>query len=405
MTDWRDDLDRAREEARKAREEAERLRREADRMRETARAEATRLRNEAREMERRLRREARDKAREFSRGFGAHGPRHQPFPSTPPIRPPGPAQFGAAEEPTDGIRTQQSFSLDGIEEVKIDQTAGKVTLRFCKEGETPGVISGSGKTAPTLEVHREGSRLNIRVSLSVGWLFRRKQGAVTLVRLAPGLADLKVNLGYGTIQARDIACHCLRLDVGAGDIQTYSTHCSLDARMGAGKIAIYDHHGLATCDTGTGDLLIDIAEVADGDYRANAGIGRVEMRLPAGHQVRLNVNSGMGRKKIEYPAGPPDARIHATISTGVGEASVRSRQPGQEPATPPPPRAARPGRPTTARRHEAEELRILQMLEQGKISSQEAADLIAALQGVAPLEEEEPLDGQTAPGDDPGAFA
>ena len=41
-------------------------------------------------------------------------------------------------------------------------------------------------------------------------------------------------------------------------------------------------------------------------------------------------------------------------------------------------------RPGTVRRFEAEELRVLQMLEQGRISSQDAADLIAALQGAAP---------------------
>lgn len=406
MTDWKDDLDRARDEARRAREEAERIRREADRMRETARAEATRLRNEAREMERRLRREARDKAREFSRGFSGRPPGPRP-PSVPHVahvhRSPN---FSSSDEPAEGVRVEQKFALDGIEEVRIFQTAGKVTVRACRDGESPGVVSGSGKTAPNLEVAREGNRLTIRVSLSVGWLFRRKQGAVTLVRLAPGPWDTRVNLGYGTIQVRDLACGTMRLDVGAGDIQCYSTRCSLDARMGAGKIAVYDHHGLATCDTGTGDLLLDIAEMAEGDYRANAGIGRVEMRLPAGQQVRLNVDSGMGRKKIEYPAGPADARIRATISTGVGEASVRSRQPGQEPTAPPPPRPSRPGRPSTARRHEAEELRILQMLEQGRITSQEAADLIAALQGMAtPEEDGEEQGGEGNGGEEAGPFA
>lgn len=373
-------------------------------MRESARAEATRLRNEAREMERRLRREARGKARELTHSLTGSTP-PPPFRHPGPGRPPRPPRFADDEEPTDGIYAEQLFSLEGIEEVKVDQTAGKVTVRLCRENETPGFVSGSGKTAPTLEVSREGPRLIIRVTLSVGWLFRRKQGAVTVVRLAPGPSEVRVNLGYGTIHVRDLACETIRLDAGAGEIQCYSTRASLDARMGAGKIAIYDHHGLATCDTGTGDLLMDIAEVAEGDYRANAGIGRVELRLPAGHQVRLNVNSGMGRKKIEYPAGPADANIRATISTGVGEASVRSRQPGQAPATPPPTRATRPGRPAAARRHEAEEFRILQMLEQGKINSQEAADLIAALQGMAAPEEEEPANSQSQPGAEPGAFA
>jgi len=303
------------------------------------------------------------------------------------------------------VRAEQVFSLDGVEEVKVEQTAGRVTVRYCMEGETPGVVSGGTRTAPNLEVQRENGRLVIAVSLSVGWLFRRKQGAVTVVRLAPGPWSLRVNLGYGTIQVRELACGAMRLDVGAGDIQCYSTTGALDARLGAGKIAIYDHHGLATCDTGTGDLLMDIAQVAEGDYRGNAGIGRVELRLPPGEQVRLNVDSGMGRKRVEYPAGPADARTRVSISTGVGEAVVRSRQPGQEPVQPAP-AASRPGRPTPARRHEAEELRILQMLEQGRITSQEAAELIAALQGMAPPGEEEGAsDAADQASEAPGPFA
>ncbi|WP_423242392.1 SHOCT-like domain-containing protein [Tepidiforma thermophila] len=49
-----------------------------------------------------------------------------------------------------------------------------------------------------------------------------------------------------------------------------------------------------------------------------------------------------------------------------------------------PARAARPPRPPARaadRRREAEELRVLQLLEQGRITPQEAADLIAALRG------------------------
>ncbi len=406
MADWRAELEHARDEARKAREEAVRLRREADRMRDSARAEATRLRSEAREVEHRLRREAREQARSVARGF-ARG--REPGPEDVRFR----SQWGsrgrdndpARDDLGDGVRTEQAFSLEGVESVRISQTAGRVVVRYCKEGEAPGAISGGSRSAPNLEVVRENGRLSISVSLSVGWLFRRKQGAVTVVRLAPGPGSLTVNLGYGTIQVRDLSCDAIALDVGAGDIQCYSAHGTLDARAGAGKIAIHDHHGLATCDTGTGDVLMDIAHVAEGDYRGNAGIGRVELRLPAGEQVRLSVDSGMGRKRIEYPPGPQDARIRVSVSTGVGEAVVRSRQPGQEPAKPPPV-SARPGRSTPARRHEAEELRVLQMLEQGRITPQEAADLIAALQGMPAPEGDEEQGGPAGqPAEPPGPFA
>jgi hypothetical protein len=66
----------------------------------------------------------------------------------------------------------------------------------------------------------------------------------------------------------------------------------------------------------------------------------------------------------------------------VGRAAVIQRR-GQG--------AREPERTATARQErrrsrgtEAEEVRVLQLLEQGRITSQEAAELIAALQGVAP---------------------
>lgn len=375
MADWQEDLKRAQEEARRAQEEVRRLRDETRRIRDEARAEAHRLRDVAREAMRDERRQARQ-ARHAGPGPGFR----PPFtPGAPHLR----MELG------DGMRSEESFSLEGVREVRVDQTAGKLTLRYCTEGETPGVTSAGSKSAPQLTVKRDGDRLTVEVRLSVGWLFRRKQGATTIVRLAPGVEDMRANLGYGNLLVRDIECDSLRLDVGAGDIQCYSTRAKVDANVGAGKLALYDHHGLATCDTGTGDVLIDIAEIAKGEYRANAGIGRVELRLPPDEQVKLSIESGLGRSRAEYPSGPDNSPTRVNISTGVGEAVVRPRKLDQEPAQPPAATKQRPGRPAGARRHEAEELRVLQLLEQGRISSQEAADLIAALQGVQPPVDEE----------------
>ena len=371
MSDWQEDLKRAREEARRAQEEVRRLRDETRRIRDEARSEAHRLRDTARE----AMREERTREREARHG-GWPGP--GPLPPFPPSPPNLRMELG------EGMRSEESFSLEGVREVRVDQTAGKLTLRYCAEGETPGASSAGSKSAPQLTVERDGDRLKVEVKLSVGWLFRRKQGATTVVRLARGVEDIHANLGYGNLLVRDIECRSLRLDVGAGDIQCYSARAKVDANVGAGKLAVYDHHGLASCDSGTGDVLIDVAEIEKGEYRANAGIGRVELRLPPDQQVKLSIESGLGRSRAEYPGGPDNSPTRVSISTGVGEAVVRARKLDQEPVQPPPATKQRPGRPAGARRHEAEELRVLQLLEQGRISSQEAADLIAALQGVQP---------------------
>lgn len=352
MADWRDDLERAREEAQKAREEA------------------NRLRQEARELARRLRQEGRDRAREER-----HRERGEARP------------FAWGPDLGDGARAEQSFSLEGVRQVLIDQTAGRVTIRPCQEGETPGVVSIGSKSPPRLEVIRDGDRLVIELKLSTGWLFRRKQGATTLVRLAPKIPELRLELGYGEAHIREIEAETIRIDVGAGTVSTAQTVGYLRANVGAGKLAIHGHSGLADCDTGTGDILVDVSGLSAGEYKIDAGIGRAEVRLPEGAQIHFRASSGMGKTRIEYPDAGEGAPTVVRINTGVGEASVRARKPTD--AAPPPPAAtAKPQRGARAaapRRREAEELRVLQLLEQGRITSQEAADLIAALQGAGAM--------------------
>ena len=371
----RDDAQRVRAEMERARGDVERARAEARR----ARDQADRLRRDARDIERGLRHESR---RRGPRGpWGPDGPNGPAAPDPP---------FGLPDEPGSGgdprgIPVNEALVLDGVRSVTVEQTAGKLTVRGCREGETPGVVSGGGKGAPRLEVRRDGDAMVIEIQLQRAWLFRRRQGATTLVRLNPGLTQLKLDLGYGEIELRDFAAETIKLEVGAGTITSYSTRGTMDANMGAGKVSIHDHSGVASCDTGTGDVLLDIAEALPGDYRVDVGMGKAEVRLPAGLDVRVKASSGMGKTKNEYPQGLEGSTIRLKMSTGIGELIVRARDVSQAPARPPvqpkPQRGSRAAQPP--RKFEAEELRVLQMLEQGRISSQDAADLIAALRGTA----------------------
>ena len=384
MPEHDDELTRAREEARRAREEADRLRHEARTLEQRLREESRSAAQQERELARAMRDEARRAADQF--GHGAHGP-HGAGWSAGPGR--TKTSFSESEQ------SAQSFSLDGINTVVVDQTAGVVTVRYCGEGETPGVTS-MGKAAPQLDVRREGDCLRIELKMAKGWIFRRKQGPVTIVRLLPGPSDIRVSLGYGELEVRDLDCPKMKLSVSAGKLTTYSTTGQLEADMGAGKITLNVHRGLARCDTGTGDLMMDIAEVVPGEYRANVGMGRVEVRLPKGAEIHVDASSGIGKARNEFGGAPETAASRLKIDSGIGETVVKVRDASTATAAPPAftAKPQRPGRTSAGagrRRHEADELRILQMLEQGRITSQDAADLIAALQGTtAPIAEEEP---------------
>jgi len=369
MAERDDELARAREDARRAREEAERLRNEARSLEHRLREEGRRTAQHEREIARSIRDEARRTAGQFMRG-GPHGNAAG-------------GRRDASSAP--GEQTETSFSLEGVRAIAIKQTAGSVTVRYCGEGETPGVAS-TGKSAPQLEVRREGDRLRIELKISKGWLFRSRQGPTTVVRLHPGIAEVNVSVGYGDLQVRDLAVEHSKLSVGAGTITTYSTTGTIEADVGAGKITLNVHRGRATCDTGTGDLMMDIAEVVPGEYKANVGMGRVEVRLPAGAAIQVEVASGIGKARNEFGGASAGAPSRLRVDSGIGEVVVKVRDPAAGPEAPPAGgiRPQRPGRASAAagrRRHEADERRILQMLEQGRISSQDAADLIAALQG------------------------
>ena len=364
MADPQDELRVAREEARRAREEADLLR---DRARD--------LENRLREEERRTRSEERE-----SRHRGRHGPGFDfHSPGTPGShRAPGMQPEGE----TAGVRQEQGFAMDGVRVVQVDQRAGKLVIRACTADETPGIVTSSNKTPPQLEIKRQGDRLQIDVKLSVAFLFRRRSGASTTIRLAGGFEELKVDLGAGEINLQDIACRRIELNTGAGEIKTFATSGELRIDTGAGRIQVNAHRGLAHCDTGTGDISVDIAEVFPGEYRANVGMGRVEIRLPEGAEVFIKASSGIGKTKVDYPSAGENAATRVRVETGIGEASVKKR-PAEGAAPAPPPAGTKPQRDAregARRRRESEELRVLQLLEQGKVSTQEAADLIAALQ-------------------------
>lgn len=386
MADVHDEIKAALDEARRAREEADRLRREA-------KIEADRLKDEARRARddaRRLRDQARNERRS-PRGFGPE------FPSPSPGLHASGHQHGRHRSEQDdssgAIRAEQSLSFDGVRRLQIDQTAGKLTVRPCKEGELPGIVSSGNKAAPEISVTRDGDQLHIEVKLTKGWIFRRRQGATTLIRIASDPLDqVKLDNGYGDTEVQGVTATDIRVNIGAGAFQGILTRGMLDVNVGAGKLAVLSHSGLARCDSGTGDVLLDLLEVAEGEYKVDVGLGRAEVRLPTGAQVFIKASSGIGKSRIEFPSAPDSAPIRLRVNSGIGECVVKPREPGAatmpsstapSPVAPAgqqrPQRSSRASR--AAGRREAEEMRVLQLLEQGKITPQDAADLIAALQG------------------------
>ncbi|MFQ5382498.1 MAG: hypothetical protein ACE5EF_12885, partial [Dehalococcoidia bacterium] len=253
-------------------------------------------------------------------------------------------------------------------------------------------------------VSREGDTLRIDVTLSTGWLFRRRRGANTTLVLQPGPGVLDFDLGAGDVQLRGVAADEIRVSTGAGVIGSVASTGTLNARAGAGKVTIYSHRGEVHCNTGTGDALVDIADAPPGVYRIDVGIGRADLRFPPEAQVHPDVRSGIGRGRQGFTDAGPEAPIRATVSAGIGEASIKRREASEAPrATETPTSRQRAARKSGVDSRQAEELRILQLLEQGRLSVSEAGELIAALHGTSALTDSAPAGTEEEEGNGPAA--
>ncbi len=360
MADWREAVKVAKAEARRAREDADRLRQEARELEQRLRREASEAAQQGREGVRGARQSERSSARE----------RRQQERSS---RREGRAGVG-------GASTERPFETAGLTAIRLNQTAGELAVRMAAEGESPGVTTRGGRTTPKIEVERSGDELRIEIRLQAGGgFFRRRQRARTEVRLDLALALLSVDLGHGELGLEGLEAEALDLHCGAGEVRVNDCRGALAADAGAGRVAIRRHRGLVRCHSGAGDLSVDIAEVVPGEYALEAGLGRAELRLPPGEAVQIEARSGIGRVRIDYPSTDA-AGTSVRLAAGIGEVSVGARADDADARAP----EAAETEPPSGARHEAEEGRVLQLLEQGRVSAREAAELIAALRGAPP---------------------
>jgi hypothetical protein len=183
-------------------------------------------------------------------------------------------------------------------------------------------------------------------------------------------------MAHGHLVLSDVACDDVTINVGAGEVRLGGVHADTAVDVGAGHVVAERHTGLFTCDCGTGDARIEVVGAKAGEYTVDVGIGQAELVLPPGLRVHPSLSSGLGKSELNYPDAGDGAEITARVNAGIGRAALTmGKGPGAPHETP----ASR--KPPASRRTESEEVRVLQLLEQGRISAQEAADLITALQG------------------------
>lgn len=156
------------------------------------------------------------------------------------------------------------------------------------------------------------------------------------VELKSGSGDLTVRVARGTTKARtgsgDVSvevCHGRSdLSSGSGDLQIRRAEAELRAKTGSGDIQIDASAADLELITGTGDVALK--GVHGGDVSAKTGTGDVLVGVAQGVAAYLDLNTVTGDVKIDLEEadgpGDADAQTRLRITSGSGDIRVKRAQ-------------------------------------------------------------------------------
>lgn len=188
---------------------------------------------------------------------------------------------------------------------------------------------GAGHASIHIEVHLpHGS--DVSASTKRGDIVLQGVSGATTVRSGSGdlaveeCTRLRASTGSGDIRVDQLAGGAV--SSGSGDIvvERCTGEHPLELRTGSGDISLVDNAKDATIATGSGDV---VASHRHGSFTARTGTGDVEVAVPAGIPVWLDLSSGIGqiRRDIDSVGAPEQGQEHLTVSvrTGTGDITVR----------------------------------------------------------------------------------
>lgn len=305
----------------------------------------------------------------------------------------------------DGGRIDLELAVPFGARCEIDASSGPVTI-----AETHGPVEIDGSSGPvevsgaaSLHVDAGSGRVQVRtiagpVEVSTGSGRIEVEGALGPVTLDAGsgaIAARRIGNGLtahtssGGITLVDVVGD-VSLEAGSGSIKASRVYgSSLSAETGSGSVQLeaLDVHELEV-ETGSGSLRVELARIhSDGSFELCTGSGRVTVAVPPHADLNLELESNgrfsygdlpvqiIHREDEEISArlgqGGPTLRIEANS----GAINLTPYLEEVAPVSPTPPA------PQPADGSGEQMVRILQMVEEGKLSVAEAEALIRALGG------------------------
>lgn len=295
---------------------------------------------------------------------------------------------------------------------KLETGSGPVTVESTRG--TVEVDSGSGRIAVadvaqlrvdagsgSVQVHQVAGPVNVQtgsgrieVETVVGpAVLEAGSGSLVARRIGNGL---RADTGSGSITVSDVEGECY-LDSSSGSVQVsrvVSPHLHVEAASGSVRAEVIDAKDLSI-ETGSGRVQVALLRIhPQGAYKIETGSGRVEVNVPADAGFRAEIDSHGGVTWGDLPVrivSREDDEISAVvgaggplfeIETGSGAVAFRAVQaPAPSDSEVATARLAGLVKDDPALEQSEQMSRILQMVQEGKLSVQEAEQLLRALDG------------------------
>lgn len=301
---------------------------------------------------------------------------------------------------------------DGRVSVELSGPAAVRILGRDKPGAEVAAQLPGGDPGRYLEVRYEDRELHLELQGAAGEL--------TLELRVPSGCRLQVENSNAALEVRDLEGTTeldtasgpvrlvgirgeLRADTGAGGLRLEGfSGRRLEVDSGSGEVQLLDVDAeTVAVDSGSGSLTLDLARLRPGGrYRVDGGAGPVRVQLPP--RASAVVVADSQPEWLQVPDGWLQRRGSDTYLLGnpgadAPELELQARRlqiiaaaQGSDPA-PVPPAAGEGAFPEHPGR-EAEVARVLQLVASGRITSEEGAALLAALEG-DPVAEPEGREG------------
>lgn len=253
---------------------------------------------------------------------------------------------------------QQTYELDPEGKVVIEQTVGRV---YATTWDQPHVqVTAEGDEPERyLRVRAKRRKITIDVERPMVQLFTGGPRVDLDLRVPVG-CHLVITNGAGQVEVEELAVRSLVVEAGVGAVR-----CSLHKVYPGGRYVV---------DTGAGRAKVEVPRNAGLDITVDHGLGRVVSAIGLvsgrgrlnGGGATLVMDVGVG--ELEFSLGPEQPEEE------VAEAAPPPPTPGapEPPMAPPPPTAPDP---------DGDEVhRVLRMVEEGKLSPEEADEILRVLE-------------------------